>query len=66
MKRSKKAFLLIAMAFVVGVLIVSYDISKKTSFPGSKKYLKESIAPSEEIDTVAVKEKKEEEIEEER
>ena len=25
---------------------MSYDISRKTSFPGSKKYLKESIMPS--------------------
>lgn len=48
MKKSKKVFLLVAVLFVVATLIVGYDISTKTSFPGSKKYLKESIAPTEE------------------
>ena len=48
MKQSKKIFLAVAGVFVVGIIIVGYDISRKTSFPGSKKYLKESIAPSEE------------------
>ncbi len=48
MKKSKKIFLVVATLFVVATLIVGYDISTKTSFPGSKKYLKESIAPSEE------------------
>ncbi|WP_420387159.1 hypothetical protein [Roseivirga sp.] len=52
MKKSKKIFLLIGVLFVVATLIVGYDISRKTSFPGSKKYLKESIAPSDdEADT---------------
>ena len=48
MNRSKKIFLAIATAFVVGTVIVGYDISRKTSFPGAKKHLKESIAPSKE------------------
>jgi len=46
MKKSKKIFIGIGLLFVVGTFIVGYDISKKTSFPGSKKLLKESIAPS--------------------
>ena len=46
MKRSKKVFLALAIVFFVIVLVVGYDISRKTSFPGSKKYLKESILPS--------------------
>ena len=58
--------MLVAIVFIVGILIVSYDISTKTSFPGSKKYLKESIAPSEEADTVQVDQTKKEELEEER
>lgn len=66
MKRSKKVFLLVAVLFIGAILVVSYDISRKTSFPGSKKYLKESIAPSEESDTVEVAETKEQNIEEER
>ena len=46
MKHSKKIFIIVSLLFFVAVLVVSYDISRKTSFPGSKKYLKESIMPS--------------------
>ena len=46
MKRSKKIFVIVSLLFFVAVLVVGYDISRKTSFPGSKKYLKESIMPS--------------------
>ena len=46
MKRSKKIFVLVAVLFIAAILVVGYDISRKTSFPGSKKYLKESIAPT--------------------
>ena len=48
MKKSKKIFIGIGVLFIIGTLIVGYDISSKTSFPGSKKLLKESIAPSNE------------------
>ena len=48
MKKSKKIFVGIVILFIIATLIVGYDISSKTSFPGSKKLLKESIAPSEE------------------
>ncbi|NVK83284.1 MAG: hypothetical protein HWE21_03130 [Cytophagia bacterium] len=48
MKKSKKVFVLVAVLFVLATLVVGYDISRRTSFPGSKKLLKESIAPSEE------------------
>ncbi len=51
MKRSKKIFVIVGVLFIVGTLIVGYDISTKTSFPGSKKLLKESIAPSKEKDS---------------
>jgi hypothetical protein len=47
MKKSKKIFVGIGILFIIATLIVGYDISSKTSFPGSKKLLKESIAPSE-------------------
>lgn len=43
MSRSKKIFLAIAFIFIVGVLIVSYDIAQRTTFPGSKSQLKERI-----------------------
>ena len=46
MKRSKKIFLLIALLFILVMLYFSYDIAKRTTFPGSKPNLKERIAPS--------------------
>lgn len=59
MKRSKKIFVIVAILFIGATIVVGYDISRKTSFPGSKKYLKESIAPSEEEkkDSVKVEQK---------
>jgi len=47
MNRKKKIFVVVAILFFIATIIIGYDISTKTSFPGSKKYLKESIAPSE-------------------
>ena len=57
MKRSKKIFVVVGILFVLATIIVGYDISRKTSFPGSKKYLKESIAPEDESDTIKVEQK---------
>ncbi len=37
MSRSKKIFLLLAAIFFIILLIFSYDISRKTAFPGSTK-----------------------------
>lgn len=48
MNRSKKVFVIVAVLFFLGVVLVTIDISRKTTFPGSKKHLKESIMPSEE------------------
>ena len=47
MQRSKKVFIIVAALFIVGVLVITVDIMTKTTLPGSKKYLKESIMPSE-------------------
>ena len=54
MKRSKKIFLIAAVIFFAMVIFVGYDISRKTTFPGSKKLLRESLAPSDSVksDTV--------------
>jgi len=59
MGKKKKIFVVVAILFIIATIIVGYDISRKTSFPGSKKYLKESIAPSEDVekDSVDVKTK---------
>lgn len=51
MKRSKKIFLGIVAVFFIGLAIVSYDISQKTTFPGSKKLLQEELMPSQELDS---------------
>ncbi|MBL7862627.1 MAG: hypothetical protein JNJ65_15785 [Cyclobacteriaceae bacterium] len=43
MTRSKKIFLSLAVIFFVLLLYASYDISTRTTFPGSKPQLKERI-----------------------
>jgi len=43
MSRSKKIFLSAAAIFFVLLFYASYDISKRTTFPGSKPQLKERI-----------------------
>jgi hypothetical protein len=43
MTRSKKMFAGLAVVFVVLLLYASYDISQRTTFPGSKPQLKERI-----------------------
>lgn len=47
--------MLVAILFIAATLIVGYDIATKTSFPGSKTYMEESIVPEKE-DTTQVKE----------
>lgn len=56
MKRSKKVFLVVAILFILATCFVGYDIATKTSFPGSKTYMEESIVPDDQ-DTLRVKEK---------
>ncbi|MCE7864670.1 MAG: hypothetical protein DYG99_14105 [Bacteroidetes bacterium CHB5] len=43
MSRSKKIFAGLAIVFVGLLLYVGYDISRRTTFPGSKPQLKERI-----------------------
>lgn len=43
MTRSKKIFLGGAILFFMGIAYASYDISRKTTFPGSKPQLQERI-----------------------
>jgi hypothetical protein len=43
MSSSKKVFVVIAVAFMLALVYVSYDISRKTTFPGSKPQLKERL-----------------------
>ncbi len=43
MNKSKKIFLGAAAVFMALLLYATYDISKRTTFPGSKPQLKERI-----------------------
>lgn len=43
MTKSKKLFLLGTFIFILGMAYFSYDVSKRTTFPGSKPQLQERI-----------------------
>ena len=43
MNRSKKIFAALAIVFVLFLVWASYDISSRTTFPGSKPQLKERL-----------------------
>ncbi|MBS1506660.1 MAG: hypothetical protein JSS79_08445 [Bacteroidetes bacterium] len=43
MSRSKKIFALLSVVFLAALFYASYDISRRTTFPGSKPQLKERI-----------------------
>ena len=43
MNKSKKLFLTGVFLFVLGMAYFSYDVSKRTTFPGSKPQLQERI-----------------------
>jgi len=43
MSRSKKIFLVFVIIFVILLVYASYDISSRTTFPGSKSQLKERL-----------------------
>jgi hypothetical protein len=60
LNKSKKIFLGFAAAFFIVLSFVGYDISRRTTFPGSKKLLIESLSPSDstETDTVKIKAEK--------
>jgi len=43
MQRSKKMFVGVSILFFAGLVYLSYDISSRTTFPGSKPQLPERI-----------------------
>ncbi|MHA7128590.1 hypothetical protein [Algoriphagus namhaensis] len=43
MDKKKKIFLIVFILFMAIMLWIGYDISKRTTFPGSKPQLKERI-----------------------
>lgn len=48
MNKQKKLFLLLAVLFLGTMFYISYDISRKTTFPGSEPQLKERLFEKEE------------------
>ncbi len=55
MSKSKKIFLLLAVLFFAIMIYIGYDISSRTTFPGSKSQLKERIGDKLELnDTTQV------------
>jgi len=55
MKRSKKIFLVLSGIFFLIMILIGVDISRRTTFPGSRKLLKESILPSDTLEENNVK-----------
>ncbi|MCK5279914.1 MAG: hypothetical protein KAK04_15270 [Cyclobacteriaceae bacterium] len=55
MNKSKRIFLAFAVVFFLAMIIISYDISKRTTYPGSKKLLIESLVPSDSTETDSTK-----------
>jgi hypothetical protein len=47
MNKNKLVFIILAVIFLLTMIWVGIDISRKTTFPGSKGNLKERMAPSE-------------------
>ena len=43
MPRSKKIFIFFIVLFLIGIVLASVDIARRTTFPGSKSQLKERI-----------------------
>jgi hypothetical protein len=43
MSKSKKIFLLLSAVFLILLFYASYDISQRTTFPGSKSQIKERL-----------------------
>ncbi|MCH7410899.1 hypothetical protein MM239_15935 [Belliella sp. DSM 111904] len=56
MNRNKIVFLILAVCFLMAMLWIGYDISTRTTFPGSKGNLKERIT-SGEADSLQVNKK---------
>jgi len=50
MKKSKKIFFIISAIFLIIMILIGFDISSKTTWPGSKKNLKERIEDRVEVD----------------
>jgi hypothetical protein len=52
MSRSKKIFLVFAAIFITIMLLIMYDIARKTTFPGGNKKEKQSIQENDRTDSL--------------
>lgn len=43
MKRSKKIFLVLSAIFLIMMMIIGYDLSQRTTFPGEREGSEESM-----------------------
>ena len=48
MTKNKLIFLILGVIFLIIMVLIGWDMSRKTTFPGSKGNLKERIAPASE------------------
>ena len=55
MKRSKKLFLIISVVFLISLILIALDISRKTHFPGSDISEKENRLSGDPEDSVYIK-----------
>jgi hypothetical protein len=46
MNKQKKIFVIIVVLFVLGVIFITIDIFSRTTRPGARKHLIESVAPA--------------------
>lgn len=49
MTRSKKIFIVLSAVFMIALLAISYDISRRTTHPGARRLLRESLVPSADV-----------------
>jgi len=54
MKRSKKIFLILAGIFILIMLVIAFDMSQRTTFPGAKP---KAVEPETEIEDIETKQK---------
>jgi hypothetical protein len=57
MRKSKRVFLVLAVLFFLAMMGIGYDISRRTTFPGSDKLLPDALSSSDSVDmdTVVIK-----------
>jgi len=55
LNKAKRLFLVFVAVFFLAMVIIAYDISKRTAFPGSKKLMMETLMPSDSLSVDSTK-----------